>query len=377
MSISQNIRTNRYLKKLNKIKEYIVRYGHIFCKYKIYFPYKVDFVHPVFFELKNNPPLKYVNKKNAELLHLVMGGSKNDLEQNHILEIIDHAFSIIAPYEVFKREPIEYLKRQEKIKELYLSDKLKRIIFISNGQRELFKYYFDDKRILEKSVIIPIPWKDNISIGKKVITDAINFLFIASNYYTKGVAIVIKAWDKFKLFNKNSTLTLVSHDIPIEVETSLDKDIELIKEVPINNELKNKLFQNTNVVLSFALTDGISAIEATSYGKPIVAFRTQHSKDFINNNNGVEIDVPINVYDVDKYGIIWKTKKEFDQVVQQYMTKGKFNKTIDDLVDVFVRYSNDKVLLKKQTENAVEKYYRDYTVENRNDKLLEIYDEYK
>jgi glycosyltransferase involved in cell wall biosynthesis len=375
VSISQIIRTNKYIRKIKKISEYIARYGQIFSQYKIFFPYRSDLTHPLFLELKNNPPLNYVNKKNANLFHLVMGGSKRDLEQNHIVEIFDHAFSMIASYEMFPREPIEYYNRQEKIKALYLSDKLKKLIFISNGQRELFKYYFNDKVILDKSIVIPISWANNINLGKKIITKNINFLFIASNYNAKGVQIVLKSWNKFQSFNNNATLTLVSHDIPIEIEKNLGKNIKLVKEAPLNSEVKFFLFKGADVVLAFALTDSIIAVEATSYGKPVVTFRSQHSKDFINNDNGMEIDVPINMYDVDKYGILWKTKQEFDEIVQEYISNGKFDRVVDNLVEIFVRYSEDPELLKEQTENAIEKYYRDYTAENRNKKLMEVYDE--
>lgn len=378
MSISQNIKTNRYIKKLKKIGEYIYRGVQMSNTYKVYFPYKTDFIHPAFDELKSRTPIKYANKKDAKLLHLVMGGSINDLEQKHIVEIIDHTFSIIASYEVFPREPVEYYNRREKIKELYLSDKLKKIIFISNGQRELLRHYFPQKEILEKSVVIPIPWKDNINIGKKKKAESINFLCIASNYKAKGVEIVLKAWEKFKSKDSiNSTFTLVSHDIPKEVEENLQKDINLVKQAPLSSELKNELYKNAEIVLALTLTDGITAIEATSYGKPIITYRTQHSKDFIDNDNGVEIEVPINVYDVDKYGIVWKTKKEFDDIVKEHISNGAFDSTIDELVTTFSKYSEDREFLEKQTQNAVEKYYKDYTIGNRNKKLVGIYDECK
>ena len=337
MSISQNIRNSKYRRRIKKFFEMIQRES-VSEQLKVYFPYKVDLIHPAFNELKNNPPIRYVNKYRAELLHLVMGGSKKDLEKPHIVEIIDHAFSIVASYEVFPREPVEYYNRQEIIRELYLDENLKKLVFISNGQRELFKYYFPEKEILDKSVVIPLPWKDNIAIGKKDKSKNINFLFIASNYHTKGVEIVLKAWKIFAKNNKNATLTLVSHDIPIDVELKLDKSIELIKQVPLNLNLKNRLYKHADVVLTITLTDGVTAIEATSYGKPIITFRTQHSKDFIDNDNGIEIDVPVNVYDVKSYEIVWKTKQEFDEIVKEYIKNGKFDKTIDDLVSAFKRY---------------------------------------
>ncbi len=378
MSISQIIKPNRWIKRLKIIGEYIYREGKVFNPYKIYFPYKADLVHPVFDELKSKPPIKYLNKKDANLLHLVLGGNKKDLEQSCILEVIDHAFSIIASYEIFPREPIEYYNRREKIKELYLNKNLKKIIFISNGQKDLTRYYFPGEKILEKSVVIAIPWKDNIAIGKKQIENSLNFLFIASNYQAKGVEIALKAWGEFKSMDRtSSTLTLVSHDIPKEVEENLQKDIKLIKQVPLSSELKNKLYKDADVVLALTLTDGIIAVEATSYGKPIITYKTQHQRDFIDNNNGVEIDVPINIYDVDKYGIVWKTSKEFHKIVKEYISNGNFDNVIDELVKSFIKYSEDRNFIEKQTQNAIKKYYKDYTIELRNKKILEIYDEFR
>ncbi|NCO14389.1 MAG: glycosyltransferase family 4 protein [Thiomicrospira sp.] len=378
MSISQSIKTNRFIRKLKKVSEYILRMRYVSSPFKIYFPYKSDFIHPAFDELKNKPPKKYSNKRNAKLLHLVMGGAKEDLEHDYILEIIDHPFSIMAFYEDFPREPIEYFNRQLKIKELYLSEKLKKIIFISNGQKDLFKFYFPEENILEKSVVIHIPWSDNISAGKRIKTktEPINFLFIASNYQTKGVELVLKAWELFKCVDtSNATLTLVSYDIPEKISVRLHKSIRLIRQAPLSNELKNELYNQSDVVLALTLTDGITAIEATSYGKPIITYRAQHSKDFINYDNGIEIDVPINVYDVTKYGIEWETNKEFEKTIKNYIDSGKFDKTIKKLVVAFEKYSEDRVFLEKQTLNAINKYYKDYTIENRNKKLLEIYDE--
>ncbi|CAG8998572.1 MAG: hypothetical protein CENE_00523 [Candidatus Celerinatantimonas neptuna] len=377
VSISQNIKHNEIIDKIKKIEEYIIRMMKVSNRYKVYFPYKTNFIHPAFDELKNNPPIIYSNKKKANLLHLVMGGSEKDLEKKHILEIIDHAFSIIASYEFFSREPIEYYNRREKIKDLYLNNNLKKIIFISNGQREVFKHYFPQENILDKSIVIPLPWKNNIAVGQKEKTKEINFLFISSNYYTKGVAILLQAWSRFKsLDRRKTTLTLVSHDIPKDIETKLDESIKLVKQAPLSEAVKINLYKNADVVLALTLTDGVTAIEATSYGKPIITYRTQHSKDFIDNGNGIEINVPINVYDIDKYGIVWKTKEEFDEKIKESVENGLFEKTINDLVENLSKYSQDEVFLKKQTECAIEKYYKDYMVENRNKKLLEIYREY-
>ena len=211
-------------------------------------------------------------------------------------------------------------------------------------------------------------------ISKKK-SENVNFLFIASNYYTKGVQLLLKSWYKFYKANGKATLTLVSHDIPKSIEQNLGHEITLIKKAPLDTKLKNYLYRKADVVFALTLTDGVTAIEATSCGKPVVTFRTQHSRDFINNNNGFEVDVPINVYDVDKYGIEWKTNKDYENIVLQYIKEGKFDRSIDEMAEIMNRYCKDRDLLKEHTKNAVDKYYRDHTIENRNNKILDIYSE--
>ena len=125
------------------------------------------------------------------------------------------------------------------------------------------------------------------------------------------------------------------------------------------------------MAITTTLTDGVTPIEATSYGKPVIVFRAQHSEDFINRGNGILVDVPINIYD-EGYGIEWKTNDEYLTHLELYYEEGRFQTTIEKLVDAF-RFFDDPRNMSKFTQNAIKKYHEYYRVELRNKVLRELY----
>jgi hypothetical protein len=79
------------------------------------------------------------------------------------------------------------------------------------------KFYFNEKRILDKSIVMPISWRGNIDIGRKATTKNINFLLIASDYYAKGVDMVIDDLsDAFVKYAKNTKLLIQQTENVIE-----------------------------------------------------------------------------------------------------------------------------------------------------------------
>jgi hypothetical protein len=372
MSISQIIKPNRFLKMISIVKEIAQReLLTIGVKQKVFFPYRASFIHPAFNESKNNPPLHYVNKHNARLFHYIQGANQTGIEENHIIEVIDHALSLLAPYNGYALTCQEYVEQVPIAKKLYDSPKLTKILFTSEGQRKVFRRYFPDDELFKKTKVLPLAWHDNTDKAKKQFDKDRNFLFIASHYQTKGVAIVLDAWGRYVASNPNATLTLVSHDIPKEIEHQLHSSITLIKQAPLSKVLKEQLYTTSDVAIATTLTDGVTPIEATSYGKPVIVFRAQHSEDFINRENGILVDVPINIYD-EGYGIEWKTNDEYLTHLELYYEEGRFQTTIEKLVDAF-RFFDDPRNMSKFTQNAIKKYHEYYRVELRNKVLIELY----
>ena len=137
--------------------------------------------------------------------------------------------------------------------------------------------------------------------------------------------------------------------------------------------LKEQLYTTSDVAIATAFTDTGMYIEATSYGKPVIVFRMQQSDDFINGEYGILVDVPINIFD-EGYGIDWKTNEEYFKRLELYYQEGRFQATVEKLVDAFQCFE-DPQIMREYTQNAVKKYHECYSIELRNKNLKEIYDE--
>ena len=372
MSIAKKLIRKDITIKFTLIIEFTKRlFISFFRKKKIYFTYSSYLFHPIFSEIKKYPPINYCNKFNAKIFHYIQGCLPSEIKNFVIIEVIDHPLSLLAPYLNKELNCSDYIQNIDLATEIYLNDSIKKIILVSNGQFNNFKKYFPDYKILEKATVLPLTWKDNINNGKKDINDSHTYLFIASDFYSKGVFLVIDAWNFFKKNNSKDKLILVCHNIPNEIKIYLDNSIDLIETIPLAIKKKNELYSSADIVIALSLTDGISPIEATSYGKPIIVCRGQHSTDFVNNNNGILVDVPVNIYD-DAYGFLWKTELEYIDVIKKMYQKNEFASSIRDLVDALIHFSNkDNIIIARNM--AIEKYYNTYQIKNRNQKLLDLY----
>jgi hypothetical protein len=372
VSISKNIKVVKFEFFRKLIFEYISRvFAFIFTKQNIYFTYKSYLNHPAFSELLINPPVFYSNKRNSKLLHLIQGGTEKDYTNNCIIEVIDHPLSVLAPFLAKDLNCKDYINNLELAEQIYASKNVKKVLLISFGQLELFKSFFTNSEILNKIQVLPLPWKNNISCTDTDSDNNLSFLFIASDFLSKGVEIVLDAWLVFKMTNKNAQMDLVCHNFPEEKLFKLHKSITLFRNVPLKRDLKDFLYSKADVVIATSLTDGVTPIEATSYGKPIIVFRGQHSYDFINNSNGFCIDVPINYYD-EGYGSLWETDRSYFELVKHKYLNGDFDFSIIKLVDSFNFFLNNENL-KLYKYNAIVKYKNSYQVINRNIELMEIY----
>lgn len=355
MSISQTLKNNKIKNNINKCLDAFERVIFSDNNLKVFFPYKSELIHPVFDEIKRNPPLSYSNRSAAQLRHLIAGPSKHDLGQNQIIEIIDHALSVSSVSEKFEDEPIEYIKRIDKCRDIYGSTWVKKIIMHTSGQKEIFNKYFTESEIREKIIVLPLPWKNNIEIGEKLKSSSIEFSYIASNFITKGALIVINAWNKFnEIYKGDAKLTIVCHDIPNQYIQNKINNLEIIKKIPLSINDKNSIFKKTDVSIVLTLTDGISAIEATSYGKPIIVNNTQHGNDFVNNGNGIMLQTPLNIYDYEKYGTLWKQNCEFELEIMHYHRHKLFENVENELANKMWRYANDRDFLENQRIKAIE-----------------------
>ncbi len=335
---------------------------------RIYFPYRGDLVHPMFRGLRDYPPLPYVNLGRARLAHWLQGPRSMGLP--FVVEPIDHPLS---PSRV--SGPEANLANRDAVASIYLSDLCKRIILVSSGQHKLLERYFPEPSILEKAVVIPPsmpPPKEreaavaDLGIPEKQGT---TFCCIASHYVTKGVTFLIEAWERFHSGHPDSRLLLVSHDYP---STTPPKGCRLVRNIPLSHRERISLLTQSDVFLFLTLTDGISAIEALSYSLPIITYRSQHSSDFVANNNGIEVPVPINIYD-EGYGHEWKNITDYEHAIDNHAKNGDFSRTVEGLYCALCRYHTDREFLATHASRSAELYWRRYSPTVRNRDLLNVY----
>lgn len=369
MSVAGRIKLKPLVMARDLAFEYISRVSGK-SELKVFIPYRFRFRHPVYRQIYDNPPLEYSNFHRAKLAHCLQ--IKSIKKKNYLLEVFDHALTpFFSSRKVKKREMQPAL---DGLLEIYGEKECRKISLFSQGQKRMFEKWITDKTILDKITLVPLCWSSNMHIRQKPQKGReITFLFIASNFLSKGAEYVLRAWQEFCSRNKKGRLILVSHDIPPDMESRIER-VRIIKQIPLSIELKDEIYSNSDVSIATTLTDGITPIEATSYGHPVIVFRAQHSEDFVKKENGILVDVPINFYDS---GFLngWTNFDDYLPAILECKRKGLFDDTIQHLVQAFEAYAGDKNLLKKHTKNAKELYDTEYDPRVRNAKLLSLYNE--
>jgi glycosyltransferase involved in cell wall biosynthesis len=343
-------------------------------KSKIYFPYKIQLPHPLYTFWKGNPPCNYCNAYRAKLFHFVNSVPPKYDDKQYILEIIDHPLSILSKYISGDFTHDKYINNVEKAQNMYCMSNMKKLLIPFEGQREFIKYYFGED-INKKVKVIHQPLENNIKNNIKKASKELNFLNISSDFEAKGTSLILDAWKNFQDSFNNAYLTLICHNIPKEYEDNLPKNVKLIKKLPLSDSDKNYLFKDADIFIANTLTDGGGAQEALSFGKPLVMFRIYSAMDLLKNNNGILINVPLNIYDVKHYGKTWKSHNEFISYIEEYRESGKFDRTINDLSDSFRKYENNRSLVEEHRRNSVELFNKEFTLKNRNKKIISIYRE--
>jgi glycosyltransferase involved in cell wall biosynthesis len=307
----------------------------------------------------------------ARIYHWVTGPQITDYKP-YIIEPVDHPLS-----PVFEYEPVNAVNKYKNVEQIYNSKNCKKIILVSEGQRLLFKKYFPNH--INKVVVvhpgINIKQTDAEIIKKLRYEKTINFLCIASDYWSKGVDLIINAFANVDL-SEHAHLILVCNNIPEIVKSSLPKNIELVSMPGTSansKKIKDKLYSRAQVCIVFSHTDTTAALmEALSYGLPLITLRNQHTKDFVSNNNGYEIDVPFYLYDAG-YGYKWKTMSEYYKLLEQAKARGDFDTVISELSDKVRLLINDVRLIEKMSINSCILARDSFSIRRRNIQLNNIY----
>ena len=111
---------------------------------------------------------------------------------------------------VKKYEPIEALSNIKIAENIYSKKNCKFILLASKGSVEIFKYYFGEKYNHKLKIHQPLPAiAKNIDWNyKKNNLTKFNFLFLASDFHTKGVDLLLESWLNVKDRKKNINCSL-------------------------------------------------------------------------------------------------------------------------------------------------------------------------
>jgi hypothetical protein len=234
-----------------------------------------------------------------------------------------------------------------------------------NGMKKLFNYYFSTN--LDYKIIILaqpgcIPQK---APNNKLITSPISFLCLASDYYTKGLDIVLKSWRKIK--NKNNSLLFIAcGNIPEDEYQKIIKDnsIKLVTSIPLSNSEKEVLLSCTQVsIASTHIHGGGNILEGLEYGHALIYFE-YHVDAF--EKFGKKIKMPYYFYKPDCYGIEWKTFSEFKQ-------NGVFDESINTLTNMIKYYIDNPNITIADRKEAYKYATLDLSYKFRKESLQTLY----
>jgi hypothetical protein len=305
------------------LKRKIYRDSFVFFRYR----WSQYFTHPLFIRNYKKPPVVFASKNNAKLFHYYHSAEKGiGYNKPFVIEPIDHPISI------------SYNGDATRLNDAVLETKLilkngycQHVILSSTGHKRLFEYYFGDLN-LPTSVIYPacVPPRKLKKRHKPL--GIIKFVSIISDFELKGLDLVIEAW--LEADTSSSEWVIVCPNIPKKYIHLINSKNNIIHFKNVSERKKDRIYQSSDVALIPIHSDGLGVyIEAIEYELPIISFRTLHSYDFLSHGNGIEIDVPYNFYDVDKYGFLWNTIDEFKTYHRNSKSNDEFKQTKEQLVD--------------------------------------------
>ncbi|MGC9079387.1 MAG: glycosyltransferase family 4 protein [Nanopusillaceae archaeon] len=216
-------------------------------------------------------------------------------------------------------------------------------------------YSFPDKirKILKEKFEVVYPAVPRPKV-KKLKHDKLTVLFIGRYFYAKGGLYALKLFEKLKKEYDIRTI-LISMTIPDSLYNKYSKIIEIYKSVS-SEKLYDEIYPSTDILFYPGFSDsfGFAFVEALSYGIPIITYDGFSRREIIEDGKeGFVIDK------IEDKKIMFKiNEKLFNE----------FYEKIKELID-------NPSLLKEFSRNAYKKYEEKFSIEVRNKKLKEIYEE--
>ncbi|BBL45440.1 trehalose synthase [Nanobdella aerobiophila] len=290
-------------------------------------------------------PIIKFNKYNTDIVHCARCFS---LRNNYVVDVEIYYSLVYDMSDLSSRRP--YLNV---VRNLLTRDNCKRILPWTYASYNTFpKEIRENKKIREKiDILYPAVPEHKI---KSIKHEKITLLHIGRYFYGKGGLYILELYRKLKEKYDIETI-LISLTIPdILVKKYGKYGIKIYKSVSAD-KLYSNIFPSTDIFTygSFSETFGFAMVEALSYKIPIITYDGFSKKEIIDEGkNGYIIPVKENYS-------IYKVNEE---LLNQF-----YEKTVE-LIE-------NPSLLKEFSRNAYKKYKERFSIEVRNKKLKEIYEE--
>ena len=327
----------------------------------VFFPYYNLYTHP--FILKRNygrnAPQIWTNIKSSSIVHCIQYPKSDYLGKKVIIEPNDHILVIGCALGFFK--PSDHVKYCSHISDYISSSKVSRVLIGDNELINHARFYFSNDA-LKKFVMYPemscVPAVTMHSLNEKIkkISEGgiIRYLSIASSYKIKAVDLLLEA---FAEAQSKGSLTLVCHDIPENMEKNIfkNKNINLIKNIPLSEKMKKQLYLNADVYINTTYIDGGTAVNnALEYGLPIISNTYHRGKALLKIKNGILINEPMKYYDPDGYGILWNSFESYLEQVHVLKKKGGYESVKKQLINAFKYYEEKPSNILKEGIKSLE-----------------------
>jgi hypothetical protein len=112
--------------------------------------------------------------------------------------------------------------------------------------------------------------------------------------------------------------------------------------------------------------------EGLQYGHAVITSQFHRSQYLISNNNGFEIQYPNYYYKLGEYGIRYDGINDFLKIVEDDMTKGRYDDAVSELTNVIQKYIDCPELRLQHSRSSLDLAWRE-SVWASNKKLTEIY----
>lgn len=348
---------------------------------KVFFPYYSTYTHPDILERNygRKAPQYFFNLKSSTIIHCIQypNPNTNYLGKKIIIEPNDHCLTIGGALGILKAS--ETVVHCNIISDYISSSKVSRILVGDNELINHARFYFSDEA-LKKFIIYPemacTPEITRHSLNEKkerlLANGEIRYLSIASSYKIKAVELLLEAFTVTKV---KGNLTLVCHDIPEKIEKTVlkNKNIILIKKIPLTQKIKKQLYANADVYVNTTYIDGLAvASRALNYGMPIITNEYHRGKGLVKKKNGILINEPMKYYEPGKYGVEWNSFQEYLEQIYLLRKRGGFNDVIRQLINAFKYYENEPLNVVRDGIKSLE-LAEENSLEKSNKVLRDIY----